>query len=143
MSRVLPEVTHPDFAQFWQGCAAGRLMVPRCANGHLVWPPRPACPRCFELVRDWTEIVGRGRLYSWTVVHRTHLPWYAGRTPYVVGIVALDLEQPLRMVGRCEVAPEDAREGIGLTMEFEETDRQMLVPYWRESSARGGVLAHG
>lgn len=143
MSRGVPDVTHPDFARFWQGCAEGRLVVPRCGSGHLVWPPRPACPRCFKLVRDWTEVGGSGRLYSWTVVHRTHLPWYSGRTPYVVGIVALDLEQTVRMVGRCELAPEDAREGIELTVGFEETERQVRVPYWREIAEPGEVPARG
>ena len=129
--RVLPDVSHPDFAPFWQGCAEHRLLMPRCGEGHVVWPPRPACLRCTALVADWVEVAGTGRLYSWTVVHRTRLRWYAERTPYVVGIVELDGgERPVRMVGRCALDPADAVEGLELVVDFEDTDR-LSMPFWR------------
>src|SRR4051812_35247248 len=117
-SGLLPDASHPDFAPFWQGCASHRLVMPRCRNGHVIWPPRPACPACSALVGEWSEVAGSGRLYSWTVVHRTILPWYAERTPYVVGIVTLDPAQPLRMVGRCELDPADIVDGIEMVVDF-------------------------
>lgn len=135
--RVLPDVSHPDFAPFWQGCAEHRLVMPRCGNGHVVWPPRPACPLCTELVAGWAGVAGTGRLYSWTVVHRTRLRWYADRTPYVVGIVELDHTQPIRMVGRCEI--EQPVDGMELIVDFEDAGRQLNLPFWR---VRPGV-AHG
>lgn len=135
--RVLPDVSHPDFVPFWQGCAEHRLVMPRCGYGHVVWPPRPACPLCTELVADWAEVAGTGRLYSWTVVHRTRLRWYADRTPYVVGIVELDHAQPIRMVGRCEI--EQPVDGMELIVDFEDAGRQLNLPFWR---VRRGV-AHG
>jgi uncharacterized protein len=137
-TRVLPDAAHPDFAPFWQGCAERRLLMPRCGNGHVIWPPRPACPLCTELVADWAEVSGTGRLYSWTVVHRTRLRWYAERTPYVVGIVELDGSQPVRMVGRCELDPGSVRDGLELSVDFEEAGRQLTVPFWRLPTAGVG-----
>jgi uncharacterized protein len=134
-TRLLPDVAHPDFAPFWQGCAQRRLVMPRCGSGHVIWPPRPACPLCTELVAGWAEVPGTGRLYSWTVVHRTRLRWYAERTPYVVGIVELDPAQPVRMVGRCEL--DEPAEGLELTVDFEDAGRQ-LMPFWRPA---GGVAS--
>jgi uncharacterized OB-fold protein len=143
-ARVLPDVSHPDFAPFWEACARARLVVPQCANGHLIWPPRPTCPRCVEPVATWTEVRGAGRLYSWTVVHRTRLPWYAERTPYVVGIVTIDHEQPLRMVGRCEIALEDLREGVDMVIDFEDAGRQVSMPFWRRPMPEiAGGSRHG
>jgi uncharacterized protein len=136
--RVLPDVSHPDFAPFWRGCAERRLLMPRCGNGHVVWPPRPACPACSELVVDWAEVPGSGRLYSWTVVHRTRLRWYAERTPYVVGIVDLHCAQPVRMVGRCELDPAEPAEGMELTVDFEDAGRQLSMPFWRPAGAVDG-----
>jgi uncharacterized OB-fold protein len=137
-TRLLPDAAHPDFAPFWQGCAERRLLMPRCGNGHLIWPPRPACPQCTELVADWAEVPGTGRLYSWTVVHRTRLRWYAERTPYVVGIVSLDHLQPVRMVGRLELDGEPA-DGLELSVDFEDAGR-LSLPFWR---ARTAGVANG
>jgi uncharacterized protein len=128
--RVLPDASHPDFAPFWRGCAERRLLMPRCADGHVIWPPRPACPRCGAAVAQWAEVAGTGRLYSWTVVHRTRLRWYAERTPYVVGIVELDGDQPVRMVGRCALDPDAVAEGLELVVDFEDADR-LTMPFWR------------
>lgn len=130
-ARVLPDTAHPDFAPFWRGCAERRLMMPQCGNAHLIWPPRPACPLCGELVQSWADGPTTGRLYSWTVVHRTRLAWYAERTPYVVGIVRLDHPQQLRVVGRCDVAPDALAEGLALVLDFEDAGKQVHVPFWR------------
>lgn len=138
-ARALPDVDHPDFAPFWAGCAEGRLLVPTCGNRHTFWPPRPACPECAEWVAEWTEVRGSGRLYSWTVVHRTRQPWFADRTPYVVGIVTLDPDHTIRMVGRCEIDPAVARDGLHLQVGFEDAGHRVHLPYWREAPVPAGV----
>jgi uncharacterized protein len=141
-SSLVPDVTHPDFAAFWRGCAEHRLVMPRCRNDHVIWPPRPACARCGELVGEWSEVHGSGRLYSWTVVHRTNLPWYSERTPYVVGVVTLDHLQRVRMVGRCAVDPADLVEGLELVVDYEVVAGELTVPLWR-AAVRGEARRAG
>lgn len=129
--RALPDVAHPDFAPFWSGCREARLLVPSCALGHLTWPPRPICQTCFEWNLSWTEVSGSGSLYSWTVVHRTRLAGYTGRTPYVVGMVSLNSAPSIRMLGRCDVAIDDLTVGLPLAVAFERVDAEVSLPYWR------------
>jgi uncharacterized protein len=130
-SLPVPDTSHPDFAVFWAGCGERRLLVPRCGNGHLNWPPRPVCQQCFEWNEAWEQVPGRGSLYSWTVIHRARLQAQAPGLPYVVGIVELTGPHRLRMVGRCEIEPSAARPGLELTVDFHEVRPGVSVPFWR------------
>lgn len=123
----------PDFARYWAGCRARRLLVPRCvACGRRSWPPRAVCPRCGAPELAWEEAPGEGRLYSWTVVHRTAMEPYEAHMPYAVGIVELAGGDGVRMVGRLlDVPDEDLRIGLGLRAGFEALSDDVVVPVWR------------
>jgi hypothetical protein len=131
MSYPVPDLSAPDFAPFWQGCRESVLLVQRCANGHLGWPPRPACPHCHDLTRDWVPIEGAGSLYSWTVVHRTPMPEFAPLVPYVVAIVELRADPVLRMLGRFLGDPAQLRIGMPLAVRFESVSEQFSLPVWQ------------
>jgi uncharacterized OB-fold protein len=131
-----PQPDAPDFAPFWDGCREHRLRVQRCANGHLAWPPRPACPVCSDLTRNWEEVEGRGRLYSWTVVHRTSVAALADLLPFAVGIVSLDSQPSIRFVGRCLGEGGDLRIGAEMEVVFERVDERLTLPLWRSLDAR-------
>jgi uncharacterized OB-fold protein len=133
-----PDLDDPDFAPFWAGCRDERLMLPRCGQGHLHWPPRPACPRCQDTARDWQEVAPAGWLYSWTVVHRTPLPAFQALTPYVVGVVELVAHPGLRLLGRCRCDPGQLRIGLPLRAEFEHVTEQFSLPLWRGGDSDGG-----
>ena len=58
-----------ETAAFWDGCAAGRLVLPRCDDcGELIWYPRRFCPFCGSLAVDRHRVSGRGTVYSFTVI---------------------------------------------------------------------------
>jgi uncharacterized OB-fold protein len=81
----------PDSAPFWQGCRAHKLMLPVCAacgKAHL--PPGPVCPFCFADAIAWKQASGRGRISTWTMVHKAWFPAFADETPYNVVQVELD-----------------------------------------------------
>ena len=41
--------TNPETKPFWDGCAAGKLMVPKCGDcGKSHWYPLGLCPHCFS-----------------------------------------------------------------------------------------------
>lgn len=89
----------PDSAFFWDGLAAGTLLLPRCDRCRRHWfPPAPRCPHCG--CRDWQPVpsAGTGLLYSWVITHHAFDPAFGSDLPYPVGIVALD-EGP-RLPGR-------------------------------------------
>lgn len=100
-------------APFWAGCAEGELRVQRCAGcGRLRFPPRPVCPGCRSFDADWEALSGRGRIWSWVVVHRPVLPAYEPYLPYPVIVVELDEDPQLRMVGNVVAAPGAAIDSV-------------------------------
>jgi uncharacterized OB-fold protein len=129
--RPLPDLTHPDFAPFWSGCAGNVLIMPECANQHIVWPPRPNCPTCRGQIARWVDVPRRGLLYSWTVIHRTRQPWFESQTPYVLAIGTLDHPQLLRLVARCTVSPDELEPNMPLAIDFQQAAEGVALPFWR------------
>ena len=67
----------------------------------------------------WTEVSGRARLYTFTVVRQPANPAFAEDVPYAYALV--DLEEGVRMVSNvagCRV-PEDLRMEMPLVATFE------------------------
>jgi uncharacterized protein len=68
--------TNPETRPFWDGCAAGKLLVPRCTTcGKTHWYPRGLCPYCFSDRLEWITASGRGKIYSFSVMERTEVPY--------------------------------------------------------------------
>jgi uncharacterized OB-fold protein len=80
-----------DTAPFWEALTRDTFLLLRCtACATHIWYPRKFCPACHSTEADWVTASGRGRIYSFTVVHRSALPGWAGSTPYVIAYVELD-----------------------------------------------------
>src|SRR5437588_7844697 len=94
---------------YWDAARERRLLIKECrACGRAFFYPRTYCPRCWSPDTEWKEASGRGRVYTFTVVHQNDLPPFNERVPYVVAIV--ELEEGVRMTSNIEgVAPEDVR----------------------------------
>lgn len=75
---------------FWAAAAQGRLLIQRCdACGNHVFYPRSQCPQCWDRRLSWREACGRGRLKSYSEVHKPGHPAWLPATPYTVGLVTL------------------------------------------------------
>lgn len=116
MSPDLPvPVITPETAPYWNGAREGKLLLQRCLDcGALRFYPRRACPGCWSERAEWIEARGRGRVASFTVIHRPPAPAFAARVPYVVALVDLD-EGPRMMTNivgddALDVAIDDAVE---------------------------------
>ncbi|HEX4170842.1 MAG TPA: OB-fold domain-containing protein [Acetobacteraceae bacterium] len=67
--------TNPETKPFWDGCAAGKLIVPRCVDtGKYIWYPRAISPFTFGAVQ-WMEVSGKGKIYSLSVMKRAEVPF--------------------------------------------------------------------
>jgi uncharacterized OB-fold protein len=127
----LPDVDAPDFVEFWNGCASGKLVLPVCVQGHFVWPPRPKCLKCQEGIASWAEVEQSGRVYSWTVVHRSSLFEFSDSKPFAVVIVELPMVQIVRMVGLWQGEIEDLFIGCEAHLIFERVNDEVALPQWR------------
>lgn len=95
-------------APFWDAAAQGRLSLQHCeACGQHCFYPRPICPHCWSDRLVWKTVSGRGRLKSWTVVHKPGHPAWVPAAPYTLGVVELEEGPTLLtlLVNAAEAAP--------------------------------------
>jgi uncharacterized OB-fold protein len=94
-----PPEADVESAWWWESLQRDGFLLPRCRSCKAFsFPPMPACPRCGGSRFDRVAASGRGRLYSWVVVHMALHPAFQAETPYT--IVAVDLDEGVRIFGR-------------------------------------------
>ena len=126
MSRPIPR-PDAETAPFWAGTAEGKLLIQRCPDcGTSRFYPRLVCPNCMSDRIEWTEASGRGRVYSFTVVHRPP-PAFKQEAPYVIAII--ELEEGVRMMSRLRIdPPESARIDMPVTVAFDRISDDIVLP---------------
>jgi uncharacterized OB-fold protein len=136
----LPDLDDPLTSEFFAGAARGELVIPRCDTcDRWVWYPEETCPGCGGTL-TWTETSGRGRLFSWAVVHRPFLPAFAEMVPFVTALVSLEEAPEVRIVTYVvDVEPAALEADLPLTVTFRPLsfptvpDREVVVPMFTRS----------
>jgi len=115
--------------QFYKHISQGKLMGGKCKKcGKIHLPPRPLCDKCFSKEFEWTQIQPKGKLVTYTIIHVAP-PQFQQMTPYAVGII--QLENDLKIPGMIkEVAPEQIKIGMELTIAFETSTTTSQWPQW-------------
>jgi uncharacterized OB-fold protein len=135
--KPLPDRGDIDHARFWDGTDKGELNVKTCgACGRSHWPPRLGCPYCSSERVEWSTVRPRGKVFSWTVIHRSQTPGFETATPYAVVLVELDDAAGVRMVGNLVDCPLD-RLAAALPVEAVFTpsaDGTVTLVNWRPAS---------
>ncbi|MCL3819415.1 Zn-ribbon domain-containing OB-fold protein [Aeromicrobium wangtongii] len=131
----LTEETRP----FWSAAAQGHLVLPRCADcATLVWHPRPFCPRCRSWDIEWTELSGRGTVYSFTVnrTGRAEHAAYQQAPTYVLAYVQL-AEGPRILTNIVDIDPADVRIDLPVRAVFHPTDGEHALVRFAPGGATG------
>ena len=117
-------------APFWEAAADHRLVIQQCsACGLLRWPPSERCPSCHSGAPVWTELSGKGTLYSFIVDHRNMIPGFAGA--YAVGLVTPEEvdDDSVRFVTNLPgCPPRELQIGMPLRVAFEEVRPGISLP---------------
>ncbi|KRA26082.1 hypothetical protein ASD65_13145 [Microbacterium sp. Root61] len=125
----------PETQPFWDGTAQRKLVIQQCAECSMwVFHPRLRCDRCGCDALVWTDASGRGRLWSYIIVHRPE-PGFEDRAPYALGIIEL-AEGPHLMgsLAMVDPTPESLRIDMPVVVDFEPRG-EMFVPVWRVDEA--------
>lgn len=130
-NRPLPKPT-PDSEEFWAGARRGELRIQRCLScGKAYFYPRPFCPHCSSKDVEWFTASGRGRLYSYVIVHRA-APGFKDYTPYAIAVVELD-EGPRMMtnITGVEITPENLPVDLPVEVSWERQSDEITLPLFR------------
>jgi uncharacterized OB-fold protein len=102
---------------WWDATRDERFLLQRCARcAHVQFYPRAICTSCGATDLLYEDASGRGTIVSFTIVRRAPHPAFT--PPYLVALVRLD-EGPVTMCNLVDVAPEDVRCDMAVTMTWE------------------------
>ena len=129
-AKPLPRVT-PDTQPFWDALRERRLVLPYCSDcGQPHLPPGPVCPLCFSERLEWRPASGRGRVSTWTVVHKAWFPAFSGDVPY--NVVQVELDEGPRLTASVVDAPnERLAVGLPVVADFDDVTPDMTLLRFR------------
>lgn len=132
MQRYLPEPTAAT-EPYWAAARRGELTLQRCRHCRLfIHFPEDECPGCGRDDLAWERVSGRGAVHAFTVIHRTFVPGFEERTPYVVAWIELEEQAGLRVLGNVlGVDPAGVHVGLPVEVIFEELDGFGPIPNFR------------
>lgn len=88
MSRPLPPISS-ETREWWDATRDRQLMVQRCGScGHDQLYPRAICVACHGQALSLVQADGSGRIYSFSVVHRSPDEQHFS-PPYIVALIRL------------------------------------------------------
>jgi hypothetical protein len=136
---LLPELAQlapgVETRPFWEACRRRELRFQRCAEcRRFRHPPIPGCPHCGATAVEWCRVEGRGRVYSYTIVHHPALPALEARVPYNVVAVEFDDAPGVRLVSNVlDVAPEELSVGMAVVLVWDEAGPEVVLPRFRRA----------
>lgn len=128
--RPLP-VPDLDSAPYWEAAKQHKFHLPKCsACGAYAFPPRSNCPRCLSKDMVWTELSGRGTVYTYAVMHDTLIRGMD--PPFVIAQVELEDQPGLRLTSNILDCPiGEVKVGMPVEITFEDVTEQVTLPQFR------------
>lgn len=123
----LPKPTELSQAH-WDACREGKLKVQQCQQCKTyVFIPQPRCTHCQSSELDWVESSGRGKVYSYSVVHRAPRPQF--EVPFAVAII--ELEEGWHMLSNVLECPMgDVKIDLPVEVRFRKMTEEITLPYF-------------
>lgn len=132
LPRPRPNVTQ-DTAFYFEAAGQRRLVIQGCDVCHqLQHPPTAACRACGSLELSPVQMSGRGKLFSYTIIHAPVIPPF--EAPY--NVILVDLEEGPRIVSELrDIAPADIRIGMDVEVDFLDLPPDFGLPVFRRAAA--------
>jgi uncharacterized OB-fold protein len=106
--------TNPETKPFFDGCAAGKLVLPQCVETKkFIWYPRAISPFTLGPV-EWKEVSGKGTVYTYSIMERAN-------PPYCIAYVEL-AEGPKMMTNIVDIDLKDVKIGMAVKLKFIQTE---------------------
>jgi len=133
-AKPLPAITDEN-REFWEGAKKGTLRMQKCvACGHIRYPVSPVCPKCLAYETQWTDLCGRGVVFSYVVFHQLYDKAFEKDIPYNVALV--QLEEGPRMYANIVGVDNDAvKIGDKVEAVFDPVTPEVTIPRFRLRTA--------
>ena len=129
-SRVADEASQECF----DGAKEERLMLLRCSQcDRYRLPGRERCADCWSTEAEWVQASGRGKLYTFGVMHQKYHPAFADVTPYNYAIVELE-EGPRLVTNIVECENDDLRTDMPVEAVFDSVSEETTLIRFRSAS---------
>lgn len=113
---------------YWEGCRNHSLLIQKCSDcGQYQFYPRIMCTKCMSREVKWLQATGRGKVASYTIIHRAISKAYQEEVPYVVALVELE-EGPTMMSNIIQCEPKDVVIGMEVEVIFEDWSEKVSIP---------------
>lgn len=118
---------------YWEAAKKHELRIQRCSACQTYrHPPGPTCPTCNSDSYEWTQLSGRGTVYSFIIDRRLMVPGF--NEPYAVIQVVPEEAQTdvVRITANlrdCDLA--DIRIGMAVEVLFEQRTDDVVLPQFR------------
>lgn len=115
---------------FWDSAKNGELVFQRCKEcSTWVHPPRPACPSCRSLEKEWRPSSGKGIIHSWVIYREAPNPSFVA--PYAVALV--ELEEGVRIISNLvDVKLDQVQIGMPVEVVFDNVTEDLALPKFRK-----------
>ncbi len=132
--RPTPAVT-PETKPFWDAAKNKIFMLVKCVDcGHHRNPisiTANICPSCGSRKRgEWVKASGKGKIHTYTVIHRTFHPAFEKELPYIIAIIELE-EGPRFVANMRETSPEKMALEMPVEVIFEELTEDITLPQFK------------
>jgi len=116
---------------FWEGCQQGALRMQKCTDcSHIRYPLSHVCPKCLSYNFEWTELSGRGEVFSYIVFYQLYNKAFEKDIPYNVAMV--QLEEGPRMYSNIVGVDNDAvKVGDQVEVVFEPVTPEVTIPRFK------------
>src|SRR5262249_16904042 len=118
-------------APYWESAERGVLSLQRCRDcRRYQLPPQDFCLSCHSQELAYEPVSGRGVVHSYTEVGGgARHPYWAGRAPYLCGIVELEEQQGLLLYTTFPGASlADLKAGAPVEVTFERLPTGQTLP---------------
>jgi uncharacterized OB-fold protein len=122
-----------DSAALWRGLRDGVLLLQHCGDcRHVQYYQQGMCRHCGSENLSHKAASGRGKVHSFSVVHRAPGLAFKADVPYAVLLV--DLEEGPRMISTYAGGkPEDVTFDMNVTLVCERIDDSTTLPRFRRA----------
>lgn len=122
-----------DSAAFWRGMRDGALLLQHCGDcGNVQYYQQAMCRECGGENLVHRKASGRGKVHSFSVVHRAPGPAFEADVPYAVLLV--DLEEGPRIISTYTGSkPEDVVFDVEVMLVCEKINDEVTLPRFRRA----------